>query len=321
MRLGQNPAKAIDHVAKPARITVAVVTYIPFLGGYYSQSLEVLKACLESIWQNTDPPYDLLVFDNASCAEVRAYLAAQQQEGRIQFLLLSEKNIGKGGAWNFIFAGAPGEIIAYADSDIYFYPGWLAALTQVLEKFPNCGMVTGMPMWSPAEYSTSTLRWAESQAEARVERGKLLAWEDYWRHARSLGQSETEAQANFAAQQDICLHYQGQRYYIGAGHFQFVARREVLQRALPIPSERPMGQVRSLDKLLNEAGYLRLATPEWWIQHMGNTTQGLEAIQNAKAVPEIQPSQGKPGGLLSWRPVRRLLLWTHNKTFNLLYRS
>jgi len=158
MRLGQNPAKAIDHVAKPARVTVAVVSYIPFLGGYYSQSLDVLKACLESIWSNTDQPYDLLVFDNASCAEVRTYLAAQQQEGRIQFLLLSEKNIGKGGAWNFIFAGAPGEIIAYADSDIYFLPGWLPAQLKVLETFPNPGMITGMPMWSPAEYSTSTVR-------------------------------------------------------------------------------------------------------------------------------------------------------------------
>jgi glycosyltransferase involved in cell wall biosynthesis len=251
MRLGQNPAKAIDHVAKPARVTVAVVSYIPFLGGYYSQSLDVLKACLESIWRNTDQPYDLLVFDNASCVEVRTYLTAQQQEGRIQFLVLSEKNIGKGGAWNVIFAGAPGEIIAYADSDIYFLPGWLPAQLKVLETFPNAGMITGMPMWSPAEYSTSTVRWADNQPEARLERGKLLAWEDYWRHARSLGQSEAEAQSHFDAQVDICLFYQGQRYYIGAGHFQFVARRDVLQRALPIPSERPMGQVRSLDKALN----------------------------------------------------------------------
>jgi len=321
MRLGQNPAKAIDHVAKPARVTVAVVSYIPFLGGYYSQSLDVLKACLESIWSNTDQPYDLLVFDNASCAEVRTYLAAQQQEGRIQFLLLSEKNIGKGGAWNFIFAGAPGEIIAYADSDIYFLPGWLPAQLKVLETFPNPGMITGMPMWSPAEYSTSTVRWAESQPEARLERGKLLAWEDYWRHARSLGQSEAEAQSHFDAQVDICLQYQGGRYYIGAGHFQFVARRDVLQRALPIPSERPMGQVRSLDKALNDAGYLRLSTSDWWIQHLGNTTQGIAELQGTSPEQNGRTTGKKPGGLFSWKPVRRLLLWTHNKTFNLLYRS
>ena len=82
-----------------------------------------------------------------------------------------------------------------------------------------------------------------------------------------------------------------------------------------------MGQVRSLDKLLNEAGYLRISTPDWWIQHLGNTTQGLDALQDLKSAPAPQPWREKAGGLLSWRPLRRLLLWTHNKTFNLLYRS
>ncbi|MGB9639405.1 MAG: hypothetical protein ACPL4H_00735, partial [Anaerolineales bacterium] len=61
MRVGQNPAKFVNQVAQPKRITVALVTYIPFLGGYYTQSLEVLKTCLQSIWDHTDVPYDLLV--------------------------------------------------------------------------------------------------------------------------------------------------------------------------------------------------------------------------------------------------------------------
>ena len=74
MRTGQNPAKSIKHVAQPERVTVAVVTYIPFLSGYYTESLDVLKVCLDSLWHNTDMSYDLFVFDNASCSEVRDYL-------------------------------------------------------------------------------------------------------------------------------------------------------------------------------------------------------------------------------------------------------
>ena len=99
MRIGQNPAKAIDHVPEPARVTAAIITYIPFLNGYYEQSLEILKVCLGSLWQNTPQPYDLLVFDNASCPEVRAYLLDAQQQGKIQFLVASDQNIGKGGQW------------------------------------------------------------------------------------------------------------------------------------------------------------------------------------------------------------------------------
>ena len=71
MRLVKIPAKSIEHIPQPQPVTVAVVSYIPFLSGYYAEGLDVLKACLESLWQNTAEGYDLLVFDNASCAEVR----------------------------------------------------------------------------------------------------------------------------------------------------------------------------------------------------------------------------------------------------------
>lgn len=69
MRKGQNPAKFVNQVAKPERITVAILNYIPFLSGFYAQTLDVLKTCLGSIWAHTDMPYDLLVFDNGSCQE------------------------------------------------------------------------------------------------------------------------------------------------------------------------------------------------------------------------------------------------------------
>jgi hypothetical protein len=322
MRVGQNPAKSVDSVAKPARVTVAIVSYIPFLGGYYAQSLEVLKACLGSLWQNTDLPYDLLVFDNASCLEVRAYLSEEADQGRIQFLLLSDKNIGKGGAWNIIFGGAPGEVIAYADSDIYFFPGWLSAELKILETFPEAGMVTGIPMWSPEEFSTSTIQWAVAHPGACLERGQFLPWEDYWRHLRSLGYDEESSRGYYASHEFTRLTYKGTNYFVGAGHFQFLAPRKALLSALPIPSDRPMGQVRSLDIALNTNGYLRLSTTEWWVQHMGNTLQGWEG---QLPQPATTPRQGKPqnkkSAFLTWKPIHRLLTWTNDRTFKILYKG
>ena len=108
MRVGQNPAKSVKYVAQPKKVTVAVIAYIPTLGGYYAQSLDVLKVCLNSIWENTGIPYDLMVFDNASCPEARIYLHEMHSQGKIQYLVLSEKNIGKAGAWNFVFGAVPG---------------------------------------------------------------------------------------------------------------------------------------------------------------------------------------------------------------------
>ena len=321
MRVGQNPAKFIESVDQPEPVTVAVLIYIPFLEGYYSQSLEVLKTCLDSLWQNTLQPYDLLVFDNASCPEVRQYLQDSHQAGKIQYLLLSSRNIGKSGAWNLIFSAAPGEYLAYADSDIYFYPGWLPAHLKVLEAFPNAGMVTGLPMWSSAEYSTSTIEWAKNQAEARLERGQFLPWEDYWRHASSLGMTLAEAQAQFAAKEDLCLFYNNQKYYVGAGHFQFVGRRQILQSVLPFPARRPMGDVRLLDVALNERGYLRLSTAEWWVQHLGNTLQGFDGQTPPLVGQKNQGAAATRGQVWDWKPVRKFLLWVYNRTFEILFRN
>ena len=322
MRYGQNPAKLIAEVAQPEKITVAVVTYIPFLEGYYAESLDILKLCLGSIRENTDRPYDLLVFDNASCPEVRSYLVSVRDQGRIQYLVLSDKNVGKGGAWNIIFSAAPGQFVAYADSDVYFHPGWLPAQLALFDEFPNLGMVTGAPLRIPEEFSTSTIEWVAANPEACLERGVLLSWEDWWKHARSLGiETEEEGRRLYAANQDACLVRDGKRYYIGAAHFQFLARREVLQRILPLPSKRPMGQVRSLDIAINEQGLLRLSTPEWWVEHLGNTLQGSDfAAQDLAGMHPSQPAS-RNGSFRSWQPLRRALLWLHDRTFDLLYRN
>ncbi len=318
MRIGQNPAKFIAEVNQPQKITVAVVAYIPFLGGYYADSLEILKLCLGSIRENSDLSYDLLVFDNGSCAETRDYLSQAQAEGEIQYLVLSEKNIGKGGAWNMIFSGAPGEYIAYADSDVYFYPGWLSAQMKVFEELPNVGMVTGMPLLNPEEYFTSSLKWAENTAGVTLERGRLLPWEDFWRHAGSLNNDEAKARQFYETHDSLQLGYNGARYYLGAGHFQFIAPKTVLQQTLPLPSQRPMGQVRSLDEKINELGYLRLSTLEWWVQHLGNRLTGWQPQQETVGKPAGAPIRST---IWQWKPVRSLLTRVYTKTFELLYKS
>ena len=108
MRAGHNPARYIEDVIQPAPITITLVNFIPYLIGFYEQSLQVLQASIDSLWENTPQPFDLLVFDNHSCPEVRVYLLEAHQKGLIQYLVLSEKNIGKMSAWNLMFSAAQG---------------------------------------------------------------------------------------------------------------------------------------------------------------------------------------------------------------------
>lgn len=315
MRIGQNPAKSVQSVEKPEQITVIVVSYIPFLGGYYSQSLDILKLCLQSLREHADLPFDLMVFDNASCDEVRDYLVEEQKKGRIQYLVLSDKNVGKVGAWNYVFGAAPGEYLAYADSDVYFYPNWLSGQIEVLETFPNIGMVTGIPMLTPEKYSTATVEWAEAQGDIEVERGKLLPWEDFWRHTESLGGEEEKARKFYEENDSIRLTRNGKSYYVGAAHFQFVAKKQVLQEIIPLPSNRPMGEVRKLDEAINQKGYLRLTTDQWYVKHMGNRLPD-------GSIDAERPVWTKDSyrGLARITFFRKILRWVHDKSFKILYR-
>ena len=242
MRVGQNPAKSIEHVPQPQRVTVALVSYIPFLSGYYAQGLDVLKTCLGSLWQSTQTPYNLLVFDNASCDEVRLFLTDAQRQGRIQYLVLSDRNVGKGGAWNFIFQAAPGEVIAYADSDVLFRPGWLERSLEILDAYPQAGMVTARPMRTPEVFYTSTLNWASQQPDVTVEQGGFLPWETYLEHVLSLGTAEEQAREWYASRQDIRLTRQGVSAHVSAAHFQFTAPRPSWPVSSPSRWSAPWGR-------------------------------------------------------------------------------
>lgn len=316
MRVGQNPAKFVKEVAKPERITVAVLNYIPFISGFYMDMLEVLRTCLNSIRETADLSFDLLVFDNGSCQEARRFLLEEYERGAIQYLLLSEKNLGKGGAWNIILSGAPGDILVYTDNDCLFYQGWMSRSLQILETYPNVGMVTARPFRTNPEFYSATVRWAESVPDVQLDRGNFIPWEVFFEFDHSLGQTEEEIRSHYESSEDIRLVYQGVPAIVGASHWQFMARKEVLQSFLPFSMDRPMGQVRQLDRRMNEAGYLRLMPPDPLAMNMSNTLRSLPGMAKPHSG---QPAKLARSGLLDLPPVKRSLLWIYDTIFRWYY--
>jgi glycosyltransferase involved in cell wall biosynthesis len=316
MRKGQNPAKFVKDVARPQRITVALLNYIPFLSGFYAETLDVLKVSLESIHKDAGLSFDLMVFDNGSCAEVRDFLVKEKEEGRIQYLILSEKNMGKGGAWNVILTGAPGEIIAYTDADVLFAPNWLSRSVEILETFPEVGMVTARPFRTPPEFYESTLKWARDAERATLEEGQFIPWETFLEFNLSLGQSEEENRKVYAETKDWRVQYKGVTALAGASHWQFTAYKSTLQRFLPFDMDKPMGQVRQLDKRMNDAGLLRLMVSDPLAMNMSNTLGYLRGeLKNAGKKKPI--SFGKR--VLEIGFIKKILLVVYNKIFSWYY--
>ena len=314
MRKGQNPAKFVKDVPRPERITVALLNYVPFLSGFYAETLDVLKVSLESMRKDAGLPFDLMVFDNGSCEEVRESLVKEKEEGRIQYLILAEKNMGKGGAWNVMLAGAPGEIIAYTDADVLFSPKWLSRSVEILETFPNVGMATARPFRTPPEFYESTLKWARHNAT--LEEGQFISWETFLEFNLSLGQTEEENKKVYAQTKDWRIQYKGVTALAGASHWQFTAYKSTLQGFLPFDMDKPMGQVRQLDKRMNDAGLLRLMVSDPLAMNMSNTLGYLRGeLKNAGKKKPI--SFGKR--VLEIGFIKKILLAVYNKIFSWYY--
>ena len=271
MRIGASPTKFGAVPKSPEQVTVAVITFVPFQEGYFEERFAILKLCLASLLANTPPPFDLLIYDNGSCREVIEYLTEMQANGLVQYLVLGGRNVGQVGAWNFIFGAAPSEYIAYSDSDVYFYPGWLAEEMSVLQAFENVGMVSGLPAMNGfGMFTRNTLLQAERDPEIRIERGQLIP--DEW--IIDWGQSTGHDPDAFLAQcrqiEQVRLTRRGVAAYAVGAHFHFLARAAELRKLTPLPNTRLAGITRTLDERMDAAGYARLAVARPMVYHLGN---------------------------------------------------
>lgn len=316
MRVGQNPAKFVDTVAQPADITICVVNFIPFLSGFYEHSLDVLKTCLNSLHANSGIPCDVIVFDNHSCEEVRQYLVATFEQGVIQYLVLSEKNIGKIGAWNYMFGAAQGRVVAFNDGDIFFRPGWLSESLALLDSFPNVGMVTARPLRTPDQFSQATLLWGRQQSRKVYQEGTFLDWNTYLEHTDSIGLPREEAKKQYDQGQDHKFSYNGHQAYAGAAHFQFLTRKEVLGKIMPLPSEKPMRGERAFDIAVDSLGLLRLCTDQPYVLHLGNRLppEFASTVQPRRISPGLKRIAHLPG-------IQHVLLWLYNRIFQIYFHN
>jgi len=338
-RIGINPARGKNTQARPQRVTVAMVTYIPELSGYFEHRLDVLRLSLASLAAHTSVAHDLMIFDNDSCAEAVGYLQDLQAQGTLSYLIRSVRNLGKIDALRILFSAAPGEIIAYSDDDILFYPGWLEAHLRIVEAFPQTGMVSGVPVRNAAGHAHASLDAlaAAPPAGLQVERRRCIPdeWEADW--ALSTGR---DPQAHLQATQqdlDLLLRQQAPNGTIveatgAANHFQFVARKERILAALPSQwTGKLMGSMIELDEAIDGQGWLRLSTLQRYTRHLGNTLSP-EVLAEARRMGLPAPGQG--GGptaktdrgdrrrhpLLRIPGARRLLSGLYRRLFDILYR-
>jgi glycosyltransferase involved in cell wall biosynthesis len=295
---------------RPKQLGVALLSYIPSREGYFTQSLDILNYQIASLHASTQE-FDLLVFDNGSCPEIQDELRRLQAGGLIHFLFLSPYNLGKTGALNWIFAAMPNELICYADSDVFFKPGWFEQSRDILNAFSNVGFVTAQPcLFDALDEGGRAHLTLESRPGIELYQMEVPAatLEEY---VRGVDDGSVKVRDHLLKRwQMIRCSERGQEAIIGASHMQFVARREAICNVFPLPAR--YGLSREDDRLFNvridRAGLLQLSTREFYVFHMGNrldeyTLAECRRLGLAEILNQPLKTQGNPS-IRSLHPVK-----------------
>ena len=105
-------------------VTIVVVPRERF--SYSQQSLE-------SIYAETDYPFELVYVDGGSSPQLKAYLEAQSHEKQFK-LIRTEHFLSPNRARNIGIQAANGKYIVFVDNDVLVQKGWLHKLVDCAEE-------------------------------------------------------------------------------------------------------------------------------------------------------------------------------------------
>ncbi len=321
MRKGQNPAKQDVPAYAPEKLAIVTLVYIPVEEGYFEHSWEVFLAHIGSVHQTTEEGFNYVVFDNGSCPEVRARLEELHEQGWIDWLILSDQNLGKTGALNFVLGAVPNEWICFADSDMLFRQGWLDESWKIQQAFPNLGMIGAQVIFPDWEVDKGNSAFRKTSDPAfRFSRVKAAEWlvTEYCR-GRGINPEKEKIYRQMLLDQVEHVPSGVKAILGGNSHQQWLARREVIRQILPLPAALQLSRKEDTyqDQRLDELGYLHLTTTVPYLYHMGNSID--EEIKPEVARLEIPEGQERPAGEQKAPQkknlVFRLLAWlSKNKT-------
>jgi len=170
---------------------------------------------------------------------------------------------------------APGFIFGYSDDDQLFMQDWLSPQVRILASYPNVGVVTGMPTHVCFGWGVKSNKRFALREDVTVQLG---GWPDEWieDYIRSVGRNQFTLESymkRFGALTPGLLEYNGVKAWGTSHHGQFLGYRETLQPFIAAHEEYHLCMSKSiewLDTPIDDAGYLRLATEDLLVRHIGN---------------------------------------------------
>ncbi|MFC1850493.1 glycosyltransferase family 2 protein [candidate division CSSED10-310 bacterium] len=108
---------------------------------YNGIELNIIPACLSSIFALTYPNFEVIFVDNGSHDSSVLYVQEKYAARGLVTLIVNEKNLGYGTANNIGFKHARGDYIALLNNDTEVDQYWLDEMVNTIENNAGCGMV------------------------------------------------------------------------------------------------------------------------------------------------------------------------------------
>ena len=269
-----NPQKEEGKITMQSFHRIILVIYIPNEEGFYKNSLEVFKLCLDSLIVTINSSALITVVNNGSYAKVSEFLEKYLKDKKIDTLITHNTNIGKIDAQIGAARGAREKYITLSDTDILFVKGWQENVERVFEKFENVGSVSPIPVRHAIYYGTSSVLKSIVLNKNKFKEIPIADnFKDYNRYLESINWDlETNQNVKWPV-----IEKDWFEAVIGSGHQILTIDRDILFTTVPSnPSLILVGnnsEFNYIDEPIDKSGKLRLSTYNNFAFHMGNTIE------------------------------------------------
>jgi hypothetical protein len=312
MRVGFNPHKDKTQSASDCFHQIVIPVYIPNLEGYFKDSLEILKLCLDSLFATKHDKTFITIVNNGSCVILVDFLNDLFHKNKIQEVIHTT-NIGK---LNAVLKGISGNsfpLITVSDADVLFLNGWQEASYAVFDSFPKAGAVCPTPSSRSLRTHTANVYWdlffLKKLNFSNVVNPDAL---------KVFGLSVGDVNFYNAAQLRTFLTVSNgtMKAVVGAGHFVATYRTEVFNNLESRFAKYKLGgnsEGQFLDIPVIKNGFWRLSTADNYAYHMGNVVEDWMFGAVSKLA---QNDKGSDFELKPIRPSSKLEYFVKSKLFS-----
>jgi hypothetical protein len=275
MRLGINPEKYKGEKNKFYYHRIIIPVFIPNnVEEYYTQSINVLDACLKSLIETINFETTTITLINNNSNEFLIKPVLEKYKKYIDKLVNYTDNKGKVYAVLSEARASYEPFVTIADADVLFYSGWESAVFKIFAGFPKSGVVSPLPMQGLA-FNKNNSVFFDKYILGKIKYSKIVSDFDCDLFLKGLGNPASLDRNNRR------FSWREKQYYLknnddvavlGAGHFIATYRKAIFKLSTKFPEMKFLNGFEDLflDEPADRHGWYRLSTSKSYAYHIGN---------------------------------------------------